>query len=48
MKVFDYFGNSKANIADFSLRADSPESALFAKLSILPVALKEVRQFFFF
>ena len=47
IKVLDYFGNLKANNADIrwdsSLRADSPESALFAKASILPVALKELK-----
>ena len=42
----DYFDKLTANNADFnwdsSLRADSPESALFAKTSILPLALKEL------
>ena len=46
IKVLQYSDNLKANNADFrwgsSLRADSPESALFAKTLILPLALKEL------
>ena len=42
----EYFYNLQPNNADFrwdsSLRADSPESVLFAKSSILPLALKEL------
>ena len=45
--TLDYLDNNKANNADFrsdsSLRADSPESVLFAKSSILPLALKELK-----
>ena len=44
----EYFYNSQPNNADFrwdsSLRADSHESALFAKCSILPLALKELKE----
>ena len=43
----EYFYNSQPNNADFrwdsSLRADSPESGLFATCSILPLALKELK-----
>ena len=45
----EYLYNSQPNNADVrwdsSLRADSPESALFAKSSILPLALKELRMY---
>ena len=41
--VLEYFDNLKANSADFSsdsqVRADSPESVLFAKTSLLPLTL---------
>ena len=50
-KSLDYFDKEKANNADFrwdsSLRADSPESVLFAKTSILPLALKELKVFLY-
>ena len=48
LKVLDYIDKYKANNADFrwdsSLRADSPESVLFAKNTILPLALKKLRK----
>ena len=47
IEFLEYLYNSQPNNADFrrdsSLRADSPESVLFAKSSILPLALKVLK-----